>query len=131
VQDYQLPLFPTAAQDELNPLNEFFEDDTIRQYGRRVSYSRLNDLDDIDDFRDFLAYVQSHPRSFAPTEVDAARLADKPYFRDVRISDRARRILGLVYHKAYGKQWRFNFVRGYRYSYKGQAVWGWANDPDA
>jgi hypothetical protein len=109
-----------------NLFEPFFDYSDIVRLGQTTPYSRIDEVDDINAFREFLAYVQANASRFTQTEVQAAALADKP-FTDGRISDKARRILGHAYKKAYQQPWQFNFVRGLQHKYRGQIAWTWAD----
>jgi hypothetical protein len=98
-------------------------DDDIYKHGQKVPYNKLSG-NDMYDFRDFIKYIRMHEHDFTEKEFDYAGFSDKN-FRDVRISDNARRVLGNAYQKMYRKPMPFRWVRGYLYKLDGQNAWEW------
>jgi len=116
---------PVSRRNESKE-NRFIDEDEIYKLGQKIPYNRITNENDMEGFREFVSYVRMHEDRFSAKEVDYSGFADKN-FRDIRLSDNSRRILGQAYIKAYGKQWTFNFERGFMYKLHGQISWMWAN----
>lgn len=113
-------------RNEVAPIDitDFIDEDEIYKLGQRVPYSRIKDSSDLEAFRKFITYVRMHEDQFTSEEVDYAGFSDKT-FSDVRLADKARRILGRAYLRMYKKQWPFKFERGFMHKYQGQFAWSW------
>ena len=109
------------AQPKQNP--DPFTNPEIYTRGQRVPYSKLSG-DQIYLFRDFLSHIRMNSADFSDREVDYASFADKN-FNDIRLSDNSKRILQSAYHRVYGHDWSFTFIKGYLHKLGDDKAWSW------
>ncbi len=115
----QQPKMNTQQQQNPDP----FLNPEIYTRGQRVPYSKIVG-DQVYKFRDFLSHIRMNSSDYSDREVDYASFADKN-FDDVRLSDNSKRILQGAYHRTYGKDWPFTFIKGYLHKLGDDKAWSW------
>jgi hypothetical protein len=112
-------------EDDSSPKQSDFLDDEIYTKGDRIPYLKLEG-ENVFEFREFISHIRMNSQNFTEREVDYASFADKN-FKDIRISENAKRILQVAYFRLYREPWPFKFIKGYLHKMNGLKAWSWSD----